>query len=283
MDHGEIRAALATLASTSPGGLLRTSDLRHPLLDASTPWYVGLQALSFLKLLWLSVPLDALNPRTPDITPHLVEMANYLYGDNQWASEDLRHLRIIVARIRQYVTIGRRVKALENRRFVALLRTQNGRCNLCGYKFRKEDIDARDYVTEPNFEAQGATLRPPHTDHIIPVFLGGDKPSNLQILCSLCNLSKGSFCGWFESRAGLPARKPSEVWTVTQTERWAVLARDGRCSSCMCKPHEFANDQELTVERVDVKRAWLFENLRAVCTDCTDKCIESSLRVTLDD
>ncbi|MFZ6179384.1 HNH endonuclease [Nannocystis pusilla] len=197
-------------------------------------------------------------------------MADYLYGEGGWTQEDLAPLRVIVKRIRQYVTVGRRVTTLSTSDYLALLSSQNGRCRLCGYRFRVEDLDARDYTDEPAFQAQGLGLRPPHVDHVIPIFIGGDRRSNLQVLCSTCNLSKSSLFGWFTSRVSLSAGRPSDVFLVTRTERWAVLSRDGACRRCGILPQDLpeAND-ELTVARKDSKRGWLFENLEAVCTACS--------------
>lgn len=240
----------------------------HPLLAASASWHAGLQALSFLKIVWLSLPIAVLDERTSVTRLHLEDMANHLYGPGEWGENELGTLRIIVKRIRQYVTVGRRVAPLRTIEYFDLLGAQNGRCRLCGYRFRPEDLDARDYTEEPAFRSQGRGLRPPHVDHVIPIFIGGDKRSNLQILCSTCNLSKSSLCGWFASRVSLSVGRPSEISRVTRTERWAVLSRDGACRGCGVPPIGLSEQDELSVVRRDARRGWLFENLHALCTRC---------------
>lgn len=280
MQAAEIRTFLATLVDDA-GVSLQPSTLEHALLTRSNgrAWRNGLSGLSFVKVIWLALPLQALNKNTADLRPALRSMADSLYGVGAWDDRDLVKLRVVVKRIRSYVVHGRRTNRLSRVEFAQLLRSQSRRCALCGYGFSPDDIDAREYLGEPGFNAQAKGLRPPHVDHRVPVFLGGDHDKNLQLLCHVCNLSKGATIEWFASRANLGAVKPSDLLSVTRSERWAVLSRDGACSVCSTSPCELEGANELEIARTDTSRGWLLENLEAVCRTCaagTSRTVESA-------
>lgn len=62
-----------------------------------------------------------------------------------------------------------------------------------GGSFKKSDIDALIIAQNGRCNTCSGELRKYHIDHIIPVSRGGHtNPSNLQLLCPTCNLSKGA-------------------------------------------------------------------------------------------
>jgi 5-methylcytosine-specific restriction endonuclease McrA len=99
-----------------------------------------------------------------------------------------------------------------------LIRTQNGRCAICGWKFSDRH--------DPE--------RVPTLDHTVPYRLGGEQGSNLQVLCALCNRKKGAWLLaadrgrlWLDNYVYFSDSKSSVCW---------AFIRDGACRICEMPP-----------------------------------------------
>jgi 5-methylcytosine-specific restriction endonuclease McrA len=216
---------------------------------------------------WSAIPVAVFEKSTPDVRPYAREMAEKLLKSVD--DEDVRRIAVLLKRLRRYWIDGRSASATVSRaELTAMLKEQKGRCRTCGYAFTRADLDARDFEEEPNAEQQIGDLRPPHVDHIIPLFLGGQAHQNLQVLCSKCNTGKGVAIAWPLKSAVLRPLRPSDLIQPNSSFRWMILARDRRCRKCTRGPLELKGDQRLIVVRKSEKWGWVLENAVAACTAC---------------
>lgn len=259
-------------------------DLLHYLETSQPPsahfdpidagWPRASNLISLYRQLWAAIPLTVFDPRCHDSSGYVVEVARRLFGD--FTPEDERVTRVLLMRVRQYVVLGRRTKS-RPRAMIAMLRDQLGRCSTCGYRFKRHDIDAYGYADEVGAENQISGLNPPHVDHRVPVFIGGDSRQNLQVLCRECNLAKGTSLSWMTHRSWVGRFGPSDLQNVTAGERWVVLDRDRMCTVCGTRPLDLAGESRLTVVRHSDVFGWVLENLRTRCTECVHPITSGSL------
>lgn len=247
---------------------LREDVEHHQLLGGhdGAAWTDVFALVGAIKVFWLAVPVEALDARMTNLRPLVLRMCQNLFTSP--TDDDYRLVRVLLQRLHRFVVLGRRQERLSNREFLELLRAQSQKCALCGYRFSHGDLAAREYFDDPDAAAQIGDLRVPHVDHIVPIYLGGDRKDNLQILCKECNLAKGGALAWPMNRAVLGALLPHELTAMTGGERWLVLARDRQCRRCLRPPSGLDDGTELRVVRRDDTRGWIVENLQAVCDPC---------------
>lgn len=216
---------------------------------------------------WSAIPIAVFDKGTLDLRPYAREMAADLLKSVN--GEDVRRIAVLLKRLRRYWIYGRSAGATVSKaELIAMLRKQKGRCRTCGHLFTRADLDARDFEEEPNAEQQIGDLKPPHVDHIIPLFLGGGAQQNLQVLCSTCNTGKGAAIAWPLKSAVLRPLKPSDLIQLNSSFRWMILDRDRRCTTCARSPLQLEGVQRLIVVRRSEKRGWVLENATAICTAC---------------
>jgi hypothetical protein len=135
----------------------------------------------------------------------------------------VRALMTVVKRIQRYQIGGRaalRASTIDLTSVIQhdIFKTQARRCACCGYLFKDEDLDPSQDSSEDGSINSGARTflfrRRAVLDHILPVYIAGDRPENWQILCAGCNMGKSdSILGfdheeWFGSAR---ARRQIEV------------------------------------------------------------------------
>jgi hypothetical protein len=203
--------------------------------------------------------------------------------------DDLEEVMRVVKRLQQYRKggrghIGNSSLDLDKTVHAQLLRSQSGRCGACGYKFSDADLFSDLDVTEEEWsgeiqvdESEAPALADPSgprnparllrhavLDHIYPIYLGGNAPSNWQILCATCNSGKADLVLGIEGRGWFGSARLLDLTTVTSQLFYMVMKRDGKCSSCGRGPKQV----ELRLLRRDSNGADLYPNLHCVCTDC---------------
>lgn len=248
-DLAMLRQFLQILAAAQQAKLyeieLPTQSSEHGLISRyGSVWHRTTLLLAAYKVFWLSVPLEAIESDIIDVRPLGRRMALSLLGTD--SEEDVALVTALLKRIRRYHLYGRsRSDRLRRRYLESLLQRQKGRCITCGYFFSEVEINAAEYVSEEAAERQIEGLRVPHIDHVIPVFLGGEDPANLQLLCSQCNQAKGVAISWAVHPSILGPRQPTHLRSATMGERWTVLARDERCLICGLDPLRAPNRTEI--------------------------------------
>lgn len=203
--------------------------------------------------------------------------------------DDLEEVMRIVKRLQQYRKggrghIGNSSLDLDKTVHAQLLKSQSGRCGVCGYRFTDADLFSDLDTTadgDPTEIEDGESelgvlvdshgprnparfLRHAVLDHIYPIYLGGNAPSNWQILCATCNSGKADLVLGIEGRGWFGSARLLDLTTVTSQLFYMVLKRDGKCSSCGRGPKQV----ELRLRRRDANGADLYPNLHCVCTDC---------------
>lgn len=124
---------------------------------------------------------DALKENgTITIDPRVIERAAEILGSTKEAVDIARngaYRALIDAGLpKEYSHLGKRTRSIDSDSRYTVLFRANFRCQACGAK-PSNDNDV--------------TL---HIDHITPFSWGGSNdPSNLQVLCSDCNISKSNF------------------------------------------------------------------------------------------
>jgi hypothetical protein len=133
----------------------------------------------------------------------------------------------------------------------ALFQSQGYRCGVCGWEFGRVDLEQRT-------EKQST----PALDHRVPFALGGDRLSNLWILCGLCNSVK-------QNRLHVGEHGP--VWTGNyvywfrrKTVAFWAMFRDRRCQqgNCSIPPAE----GRMHVVRRENRGGWALDNCLTVCS-----------------
>lgn len=149
--------------------------------------------------------------------------------------ELIKNLSIILKRIRRYGTDGRDGHEgfrIDSPRHREILSDQNYRCNLCLYKFSDTlDLYYDEGLGCSHFPRTDEVCletyhRRPEIDHIVPITIGGNGDSNLQVLCKACNLGKSD---WISSVFVMPSAGRGRAFryraVLTHQMRFAVLAR----------------------------------------------------------
>jgi 5-methylcytosine-specific restriction endonuclease McrA len=135
---------------------------------------------------------------------------------------------------------SQRIILNQNDRLILQTRQKN-RCGLCG---------SRLYFNKN-----------PHVDHIVPISrLGTNKITNLQLLCSRCNLGKGAHLGW-------PLAAPFYEDQISPKVRYFVLSRSkGNCQIPMCMNTSLNSELRINtkISRGEGGRNTL-DNLIAIC------------------
>ncbi len=216
-----------------------------------------------VRLLWELVParlFTAVAPNFEDLAASALEK----HGAS--TSETRRQLSTVFRRMRSSRLQGRSTTSLdlESRRHKALFESQNRRCALCNYEFiapdcvysldDDDDVYVYEHVPRAGEVALDRYYRRPVLDHIIPYFFGGDQAENWQILCQTCNLGKGESLSWLSRRGWAPSTRLSELFSLTASLRFAVLA-DFRSSQ-----HNVA-DAEVRLFKCDASRLVYYDNL----------------------
>ncbi len=229
-----------------------------------------------LIALWRSflnaIPIQALeNPRTR-CRPIILERLRFLLGEEPEES-DVDQILQIVKRLQRYNRLGRvgsrfATLDLESASHSELFRKQSERCAVCGYRFTDEDLFGflLDYEESDEGErVEGSIRKVPHLDHILPVYLGGDREANWQILCRDCNLGKSDLIFGFESRSWFGSARISDLTTITKQQSYIVMKRDRHCVDCCRRPDQV----ELTIQRRDENGPFLYQNLKTMCVECS--------------
>jgi hypothetical protein len=205
------------------------------------------------------------------------------------ADSDLDEVMRVVKRLQQYrkggrTSMGSTSLDLDKAVHAQLLKRQSGRCATCGYKFNDIDLfadldgegadDAREADEEAEEEASVTDPNGPRTpsrlmrgavlDHIYPIYLGGNAPTNWQILCGTCNSGKSDLVLGIEGRGWFGAARLLDLTTVNSQLFYMVMKRDGKCSLCGRGPKQV----ELCLLRRDANGADLYPNLHTICVDC---------------
>lgn len=155
-------------------------------------------------------------------------------------------------------TRNARKRRLTDQELLDLEIKQGGRCRLCGVLLVRDTC--------------------PHVDHILPASLGGsDDLENLQLLCSECNLGKGSTLHWLMS---LPYFDEAPGNEPSSRLRYAVLCRfGGRCFYQDCD-HTSATAQLFVVPFIGVPEGGrvIFDNLVTYCEDHRSEQLAAQMR-----
>jgi len=242
-----------------------------PANAGDSGWLQVSELIGAYKAFWRAVPLAVFERNRMDVRPHAASMSQALLESVK--RDDIARIAVLLKRLRRYVLLGRYEAPLTRAKFLLLLRLQKNHCATCGHTFSSADLQAREYTEELGAESQTAGLRPPHVDHVVPIFLGGNRQDNLQILCSRCNLGKGSAIAWPFKAAIIRPLRPSELLEMGAGLRWMTLERDKRCLSCSRAPIGLQASEELVVDRRDPGFGWMLENTRTDCTACRGSCM----------
>jgi len=227
-----------------------------------------LSLLMTLRLLWRLVPRRLIEGLDPNYE-RLAEVALQSEFGGPPSPELVRKLAVVFRRVRSSRVEGRDVTGLDLGRgtHAALLKSQDGRCALCGYIFSVTDLYSADETDLSYFEEAyraypgeiylARYVRRPALDHIIPYFLGGDGPENWQILCQTCNAGKGESLSWISRKGWMPPTRLGDVVALTPALRYSVLARH-RTNECATS---LVGNQILRIFLRDPGRLILMENL----------------------
>jgi len=230
------------------------------------------------KLFWSLIPKSVLE--SPD--PNFRRIAENIFKSELGITDPdkglITNMATIFKRVRRYYRDGRNTTRLDLSSSIhdSLLKEQNGRCSLCFYEFKNTDIDfslennsellcdntkfGKNDLSIPNMS------RRPELDHIIPHFLGGDKPCNWQILCQTCNQGKSSSLMWIFRPGWAGLSRISDGLDITHSMRYMVLARDLRCLHPYCT-HQHGS-KELRIRKINPDKLIYTENVKTFCEEC---------------
>lgn len=237
---------------------------------------IGLIAIwrAFLSLL----PSDVLEYPEQPCRNTVRDRLIHLLGEEP-SSRDLEVVMQVVKRIQRYCKGGRRTIArgsfdLDLVSHVRILRRQSYRCANCGYRFKDMDLDS-DLFDESSEGSVSSPVNPSDRsprrlrrkavlDHIIPIYLGGDREENWQVLCACCNLGKSDLFFGFEGKAWFGSVRIMDFIEVKPQLFYMVLNRDNVCSNC----GRGARQTELRIVRRELSGGDIYSNLNAKCVDC---------------
>lgn len=215
------------------------------------------------------------NPRAPCKSIVRARLEHLLGEAPQ--DEDLGVIMIVIKRIQRYQIAGRRgLNAssldLTSELHLDLLQQQAGRCSVCGYKFKDQDLDedeSADILARVDHRLSTLDRSPVKLhrkavlDHILPVYLAGDSPMNWQILCKSCNSGKGDSILGFDNGDWFGSTRGGRLTDIGPRMFYMVLMRDGGCRMCARTSHQV----ELRVRRRDPLGTDVYSNLIAACAD----------------
>lgn len=157
----------------------------------------------------------------------------------------------------------------------ALLKSCKFRCQHCGLAFCDENLVKKAIESpfgqrskqkvdplKPHWN-HGPDMREPTHDHVWPISLyGGNRPTNLNVICKGCNLGKEMWLALeqYPSSVGLP-RRTSLTNNIVSWEAFYVQLR--RAPDCVLTG-KTAADVELTVRLKDINSAPVLDNLETV-------------------
>lgn len=270
-------AAKHSLEAIAEGSYAHVEGLLNMSVSRKEAWYreIALVALwrAFLNLL----PASVLERPEERCRNTVYSRLSSLLGEPP-TDAFLSSVMTVVKRLQTFTLIGRQSSSFNLYRatHLALLRDQKERCACCGYKFEKGDLEPEDEsgifsrrpaVSVPvnQFDRSPKRMyRAAVLDHIIPIYLGGDREDNWQILCKTCNSGKSDMIFGFESRAWFGSARKEDLTSVGAQLFYMVLRRDRKCQFCEIN----MRDTELRVVRNDYEGADLYPNLSAACKDC---------------
>lgn len=260
---------------------LAHTDLRRnletiPIIE--TELFEQVSVIVLVKLLWYLIPLKVLESPDPDFRKIAFEICTNDLGITNPEKSFVAKIVTIFKNIRNYHRNGREATSLDLSRkdHDCLLKDQNGRCSNCFYKFKSGDIDLS-YERDSDLLYDSASIsdeevvieklsRKPELDHIIPQFIGGDKPSNWQILCQSCNSGKSASLAWMFRPGWEGLSRISEGLKITSSMRYMVIARDGFCKNPDCKFPK--GSKELRIKKINNQKMVFIENLQSFCEGC---------------
>jgi 5-methylcytosine-specific restriction endonuclease McrA len=179
----------------------------------------------------------------------------------------------IVKRLQKYGFKGRRGSRsssfdIDSASHQKLLKEQNFRCAVCGYAFKEGDLDNYEFFdhSEFNFVKNGncKNKKKACLDHILPIYLAGDRATNWQVLCRECNEGKSDLLIGFEAREWFGHLRIKRIRSLSTSLRYMILKRNGNCGNCNRSPRQ----TELHVLRKDCHAPFYYWNLRLSCNYC---------------
>jgi hypothetical protein len=239
------------------------------------------EQLSFIilkKLFWSLIPRTIFESPDPDFRRYAMEICKNKLNLEEPDIKLITNLTKIYKNLRNYYRSGRNTTTLNLScsEHDSLLKNQNGRCALCFYGFTATDID-QSFEGDSTFDDDPSDFgehdmsikkmsRRPELDHIVPHFIGGDKPTNWQILCKVCNSGKSHSLGWIFRPGWQGISKIKDGFTLTPSIRYMVLARDRRCrNKDCCEKHGMS---ELRIRKIHSDQLIYIENLETICEAC---------------
>jgi 5-methylcytosine-specific restriction endonuclease McrA len=234
-----------------------------------------LSLLLTLKLLWSLIPERLFRGLDPDFEALArASLSPYAKGESPPASV-VAGLSRIFRRLRNSQVHGRRnLSGLDTSRPLHrdLLASQSGACAVCLFVFPSVMTEYPEEPDQENYKERYVPVvgevclpsyyRRPVLDHIVPYYLGGDGPENWQILCASCNAGKGEALSWLLRSGWLPAKRPSELSSLTASLRYSALV------SCKAEFRERGPvpGKTLRLFRNDPEKLALLDNLTvALC------------------
>ena len=255
------------------------------LLEENSNYQKCYSWILLIKTFWHLIPTKVFESCDPNYRKIAEEIFKEVSSEKV-PEQTITSLEKCLKRLRSYYKEGREASSLDlsDPTHIKLLDQQNNRCEVCKYEFSDFDLKCADEIEgellydENIFGAFDIHLdrlnRKPVLDHIIPVFLGGDKSSNWQILCESCNSGKGETIGWVFRPSWTGIKKISDAFKLTPSMRYMILARDGKCTSqyCVCRN----GTRELRISKRNRNKLIFPENLETRCIDCLQTNLYSS-------
>jgi 5-methylcytosine-specific restriction endonuclease McrA len=202
----------------------------------------------------------------------------HLLGEEP-APQEVDAMVKVVKRLQRYGAGGRtRLNAssfdIDSAIHQKLLKSQKCRCAVCGYFFREIDLDPYQEESEVDLDEEETDGLNAHRlasnpkkaclDHILPIYLAGDRQSNWQVLCKECNAGKSDLLMGFEAREWFGHLRLKKIKKLTTSLRYMALKRNSMCSDCFRGPRQVG----LAIERKDKHAPFYYWNLKTKCEKC---------------
>lgn len=190
---------------------------------------------SIVRLVWNLAPQELFTQPSPNFRGLAARSVAARFEPSATTEQLVADLVVVFKRLRAFYRDGRQVTSFRpgHSDHLGLLRAQGWRCALCLYHFA-EDLDRyaaeeEDVCVDSRPLALGevrmpTTYRRPELDHIVPHLLGGDEPSNWQILCRSCNGGKSDSITSLSKHFNLPSLRAGDFHDLTASKRFAVIA-----------------------------------------------------------
>ncbi len=231
--------------------------------------------LLLVRSVWRLIPRNLLT--APEGSTRKLAIGMLKKTDVAPDDKDIASLTAILNRMKRYLSEGRgrsRSFNLSDNRQAEIFQEQLCRCAACGYQFNEGDLNQltanmSDWENHadpvgPNDVVPENMYGTPVLDHVVPLALGPDKPSNWQILCWTCNSGKSDILSTF-----LPERNMikgvRDRLRLTVAMRYQVIARADHCCRCG-KPRKHATNMRVRI--LDTDRLFTRDNLAMHCESC---------------